>query len=276
MNKTFKIITLALTLGLATLIAFLFLKALTLSVGANGWDEEEPYVLCHNNPAQSITLEFQNEQSYEGHLGQPHNDQVYDTEGPCEEDFDVCPLVQDCLNEEECHEFLVEACEEEEEVEGFNCNDLVDYCEVPYCTLFPNGEECQEQPTPTPTASPSATPTPEVTEAPRGETLAEQCTDTKPNKAPDNFHIYRKGDVARPVWFYDTNIGWRVVVYYGLTGQGDQHSKIFKNVSDNQELIEALGSRDFDFRATFLNGCAEGPSTNAVIDGSTLKWYLFR
>lgn len=46
----------------------------------------DPYkVICHHNPAQDVTLSFQNEQSYTGHLGTPHNDQVYDTDGACTE-----------------------------------------------------------------------------------------------------------------------------------------------------------------------------------------------
>lgn len=41
--------------------------------------------ICHHNPAQAVTINFANEQSYQGHLGKPHNDQTYDTDGPCPE-----------------------------------------------------------------------------------------------------------------------------------------------------------------------------------------------
>lgn len=45
-----------------------------------------PYkVICHHNPSQDVTLSFQNEQSYNGHLGTPHSDTVYDTDGACVE-----------------------------------------------------------------------------------------------------------------------------------------------------------------------------------------------
>lgn len=131
---------------------FGFILVLTFALGSlyftkvkeSRANEEAGYVICHHNPAQSITLEFQNEQAYLGHLGNPHNDQVYDTEGACEEDFDVCPLVQGCIDNQECLPELQEACEEEGEVEGFECEDLEEFCEVPHCTLFPNDEECQE------------------------------------------------------------------------------------------------------------------------------------
>lgn len=134
------------------LLYFVFISTLVIALGLvglyhaklNSVEASEYYVLCHNNPAQSITLVFNNQQSYEGHLGLPHNDQVYDTEGECEEDFDICPLVDECVSNPECLSFLQEACEEEGEVEGFNCSDLEEFCEVPHCTLFPNDEECQE------------------------------------------------------------------------------------------------------------------------------------
>lgn len=45
-----------------------------------------PYkVICHHTPGNDVTLSFQNQQSYEGHLGTPHNDQTYDTDGACPE-----------------------------------------------------------------------------------------------------------------------------------------------------------------------------------------------
>jgi len=45
-----------------------------------------PYkVICHHNSGNTVTLSFVNEQSYNGHLGTPHNDQVFDTDGACAE-----------------------------------------------------------------------------------------------------------------------------------------------------------------------------------------------
>jgi hypothetical protein len=43
-----------------------------------------PFItICHHNPSQEVTLTFMNEHSYNGHLGTPHNQETYDTNGPC-------------------------------------------------------------------------------------------------------------------------------------------------------------------------------------------------
>lgn len=44
-----------------------------------------PKTICHHTPANDVTLTFQNQQSYNGHLGQPHNNSTYDTNGACEQ-----------------------------------------------------------------------------------------------------------------------------------------------------------------------------------------------
>ena len=51
-----------------------------------------PYkIICHNTPANQVTLSFQNEQSYSGHLGQPHSGSTFDTDGACVEPTGVTP-----------------------------------------------------------------------------------------------------------------------------------------------------------------------------------------
>lgn len=57
----------------------------SLVVGTAFAVKPTPYkVICHHNPANDVELEFANEQSYNGHInGVEHNDQVYDTDGPC-------------------------------------------------------------------------------------------------------------------------------------------------------------------------------------------------
>jgi hypothetical protein len=42
-----------------------------------------PKTICHHTPGNKVTHTFQNWQSYSGHLGTPHNNQTYDTDGPC-------------------------------------------------------------------------------------------------------------------------------------------------------------------------------------------------
>jgi hypothetical protein len=42
-----------------------------------------PVTICHHTPGNKVTHTFQNWQSYSGHLGNPHNQQTYDTIGAC-------------------------------------------------------------------------------------------------------------------------------------------------------------------------------------------------
>lgn len=51
-----------------------------------------PYkIICHHNAAQDVTLQFANANAYSGHLGTPHNDQTFDTDGEC---VNVSPTVE--------------------------------------------------------------------------------------------------------------------------------------------------------------------------------------
>jgi hypothetical protein len=47
--------------------------------------------ICHHTPGNDVTISFQNQQAYEGHLGQPHNEQTFDTDGACQEDTSPTP-----------------------------------------------------------------------------------------------------------------------------------------------------------------------------------------
>jgi len=234
-----------------------------------GWYEEEPYILCHNNPAQSITLEFENEEAYEGHLGLPHNEQVYDTEGACEEDFDVCPLVQECIGNEECLSELQYVCEEEGEVEGFSCNDFVEFCEVPFCTIFPNNEECQEEEEPTPTP----TPTPEVPiEGPHFSQGGFICPNASPVLLPGNPLVWRNGDNAIVQW--QPTGGDKANVYYREVGDPSNAHAVRDTENDGYVEIGLLGTLDWEFGIEQSSGCA-GQGITWIIDGGTSGWVLF-
>lgn len=72
------------------LILFGFTLVIALAAYFFGWVQRvgaikpEPYkIICHHTPGNDVELEFVNQQAYEGHLGTPHNDQVYDTDGIC-------------------------------------------------------------------------------------------------------------------------------------------------------------------------------------------------
>lgn len=127
------IVILAITIGVLLTLVW---------VSRAGATAPEPYkVICHHNPGNNVTLSFQNEQSYSGHLGTPHNDQVFDTEGECPPDQDpTCTPTPTPLPD---------FCPEDE---GYQ----------PYGPC--QGEEIT--PTPTPTDEPEVTPTVEPTTPP--------------------------------------------------------------------------------------------------------------
>jgi hypothetical protein len=63
-----------------TLVSLMTIGTLTSAVFA----VQVPYkIICHHTPGNNVTIEFQNIQAYTGHLGTPHNDQTFDTDGPC-------------------------------------------------------------------------------------------------------------------------------------------------------------------------------------------------
>lgn len=47
--------------------------------------QEYSKTICHHTPGNNVTLTFHTPQAYQGHLGQPHSGQTYDTNGACEE-----------------------------------------------------------------------------------------------------------------------------------------------------------------------------------------------
>ena len=63
-----------------------FIAVILLFVGKVWATQPDPYkTICHHTPANEVTLNFQNVQSYNGHLGTPHSGSTYDTDGACEE-----------------------------------------------------------------------------------------------------------------------------------------------------------------------------------------------
>lgn len=139
-------------------------------------------------------------------------------------------------------------------------------------------------PGPTPTASASATPQPTPTPTPEvhtGEGFVpptqshepSQCQDKDTTRLPENLHVYRKGDQAI-VKYWPTE-GDKVHVYYK---QNDSPSWQYSITTQNTGyvLIEGLGDKDITFAVQQVIGCGGGPLTNAIIDGPTQQWVLFR
>jgi len=65
-------------------LALIIFSVFAIANPASSFAVDFPITICHHNPGNEVTLTFQNQQSYEGHLGTPHSGSTYDTPGPCE------------------------------------------------------------------------------------------------------------------------------------------------------------------------------------------------
>ena len=136
----------------------------------------------------------------------------------------------------------------------------------------------------TPTPVESLTPTPQPTGDPHVDSWTPStppaCSDTAPEKAPCNFHVWRNGDTAVLRWeVCGSNPGNKVNAYYKQVSSGDWQYSV---QGDNSGLmtINGLGKLDITFALQQVNGCAAGglvsPLTNLVVDGASSGWHLFR
>jgi hypothetical protein len=146
-------------------------------------------------------------------------------------------------------------------------------------------------PTVTPSATPepsdNPTPTPEPQEEirepehndpgfsiPQGPFAAPSCEQTAPVNTGANFHVYRSGGDAILKWV--PTQGSTVNIYYKqVNSTGWQYS--LRDIPNHGTAeVHDLGSLDITFALQQSNGCAGGPLTQAVIDGATHKWVLYR
>lgn len=124
-------------------------------------EEPTPYkTICHHTPANLVTHNFMNEQSYLGHLGTPHSSETFDTDGACATSTyhlacisEACVTVEgeglnSCETNEDCGGVTIRhfACVNETcvNVEGEGLNS---------CDLKNENSDCQE-------VTPSLSPTP--------------------------------------------------------------------------------------------------------------------
>src|SRR3990167_6278567 len=210
MKKLYVIFSLSIVLGLAIFIAFVFLKSLASAVGASPRVEKKAY--CHATSSEIHPYNYLFNRAWVQHFrnnGTPkagHELDFFTLEGDrdCDREVDVEPTPTPIIDE----------CDQD--------------------------DDCIS---PIPTASPSATPTPEVTEAPRGETYAPQCTDTSP-RPPVNFHIYRNGlDIVAKWWPGEG--GNKFIVYYGHNGKGEEHAFVTDN--DGEVELRLADNGDYSF-----------------------------
>lgn len=211
-------------------IIFLFVAVLA---AGQVFATQVPYkTICHHTPGNDVTLNFNNVQSYNGHLGTPHNNQTYDTNGACQQPT-VTPT---------------------------NSPTPTPTVEV---TPTPTGE-----PTPTPTDEPRVTPTP--TEEPKGgdqptfagsSTEAPTCSDSKPGTVA-NINVKSAGVSGQleVQWSLPTGAD-KVHIEYGLD-KFAQHA-LLNTPNDGNEVIGNLVSgKHYWFRVAGVNGCAVGEFSN--------------
>ena len=146
-------------------------------------------------------------------------------------------------------------------------------------------------PSATPTGSPSATPsasptvepssTPQASEAPQELRVyysipeAPVCGATNTTQIGGNFHIYRKGDSAIAKWI--PTEGNKVNIFYKQNTAPNWQYSLLGVANDGYEVINGLGKLDITFALQQVNGgCSGGPLTQAVVDGPTKGWVLFR
>lgn len=65
------------------ILVFLFYTLFVWDMDIAGATQNPYKIICHHTPANNVTLTFQNQQSYNGHLGTPHSGSTYDTDGAC-------------------------------------------------------------------------------------------------------------------------------------------------------------------------------------------------
>jgi hypothetical protein len=152
-----------------TLVSLMTVGTVTSAVFA----VQVPYkIICHHTPGNNVTLEFQNLQSYEGHLGTPHNDQTFDTDGPCVQtsptnSVSTTPTITQAVTPSPTQ--IITPTEVITPTPTIGGGIIID---------CPGQGECELVINPTPTATPSATPTP-TTEPGRGGT-----SDSTPTPTP--------------------------------------------------------------------------------------------
>lgn len=103
---------------------------------------------------------------------------------------------------------------------------------------------------------------------------APQCGETAPVKTGANFHVYRKGGDAILKWF--PTEGGQANIYYKQVNASDWQYSLRDIANTGYVEIHDLGGLDITFALQQSRGCAGGPLTNAVVDGATDGWVLFR
>lgn len=191
--------------------------------------------ICHHTPGNAVTLNFQNVQSYNGHLGTPHNDQTYDTDGSCPEvtptptiEVTPTPTINPC-------DIILSRV-------------AINPCITPTPTV---------EVTPTPTEVPTPTEEPKQERVNTGNPQAPVCSDAKPGNVA-NIYVKTTGNPGEleVQWALPTGAD-KVHIEYGL--QRHAEHALLNTPNDGNEVIRGLTSgQHYWFSVAGVNGCAVG------------------
>lgn len=197
--------------------------------------------ICHHTPGNNVTLSFNNLQSYLGHLGTPHNQQTYDTNGACQQPTPTPTGVEPTVTPTATPTptpTIVQECDDD-------CDEVT--------------------PTPTPTDEPRVTPTP--TEGEKGDNRGDPQTSevkapapmvcTVPFEAPRVWYTKENGKVTFN-WAEDTAVD-KFSLTYGYSVDNLEYG--VDNLPSTSRSLEINGLTHspvfFQVQAWKL-GCMEG------------------
>jgi hypothetical protein len=211
---------------------------------------QTPYItICHHNPSQNVTLSFQNVQSYLGHLGTPHNLQVYDTLGDCNNPTPTLSPTQTVTPSPTPH-----TCE-------INVEKIAVDCVTP--TVTPKVTPTVElSPTITPTSAPSGN-----IEAHNEAKIAPGCSNLPPIQVKDVWYTDYQiiGGKAQLVLHWGTNPSYGSAhIAYG-ENKGEWRYAVL-NVANNGSFTigELKPHQTYWFQVAYVNGCAVGNYSRPV------------
>lgn len=220
----------SLSVGAAVTALVIFMATKVIAVAPT------PYkVICHHNPSQDVTLSFQNERAYNGHLGTPHNDEVYDTEGACEQPTNE-PTATPSPTLVQPSPTPVDECDQDECVEV-----------TPTPTL---------EITPTPTGVPQSTSN-EVVELRSNTTSTPSCAALEPDYVHDIWWEQGTPGDSKGILHWGTNTNYsKVHIVYGFSA-GDIRYSLLNTDNDGVEEIGGLdNTRHYWFSVGNVNSCA--------------------
>ncbi len=223
---------------ITTLVLFFWMLSMASAA------QPTPYkIICHHNGSQEVTLSFQNEQSYSGHLGSPHSSQVFDTDGACAQPTptdEVTPTPTDTPNP--CEGNL-----------NASLDAVVEVCVTP--TI------------PEPSVTPTSPPTVQVEEQHNAGSSATtpSCGDSVPGVVANiNVLVGTPNDGKLTVQWSLPEGADKVHIRFAQYGQQGWPYSLLNTENDGHEEIGGLTNGvNYRFEVAGVNGCSVGNWSNS-------------